>query len=58
MVDDDGDFSSAVATVLRGAGHETAIEDDPDGAMANLKKRLPDAVVLDQLGQRAGDILV
>lgn len=47
IVDDDEDFSSAVATVLRGAGHETTIEDDPEGAMADLKERLPDAVVLD-----------
>ncbi len=47
IVDDDEDFSSAVATVLHDAGHETAIEDHPDGAMASLKKRLADAVVLD-----------
>ncbi|MGO8747938.1 MAG: response regulator transcription factor [Thermoguttaceae bacterium] len=47
IVDDDEDFSSAVATVLHDAGHETAIEDHPDGAMASLKKRLADAIVLD-----------
>ena len=32
IVDDDADFSSAVATVLHNAGHQTAIEDRPDGA--------------------------
>ena len=36
-----------MATVLHDAGHETAIEDHPDGAMASLKKRLADAIVLD-----------
>ena len=47
IVDDDEDFSSAVAAVLRDAGHETAVLGEPDGVMASLKKRLPDAVVLD-----------
>jgi CheY-like chemotaxis protein len=47
IVDDDQDFSSAVATVLQSAGHETAIENDSNGAMARLKQRTPDAIVLD-----------
>ncbi|MGO8750890.1 MAG: response regulator transcription factor [Thermoguttaceae bacterium] len=47
IVDDDVDFSAAVATVLGGEGYETSIEDHPEGAMSSLKKRLPDAVVLD-----------
>ena len=47
IVDDDVDFSAAVATVLSGEGYETSIEDHPEGAMNSLKKRLPDAVVLD-----------
>lgn len=47
IVDDDPDFSAAVATVLAGAGHETAIADDPETALESLGRRLPDGVVLD-----------
>ena len=47
IVDDDQDFSSAVATILNKAGYQTAIEDNPDSALASLKNRLPDAVILD-----------
>jgi DNA-binding response OmpR family regulator len=47
IVDDDEDFASAVATVLRNAGHETAIVDHPDRVMPCLQKRLPDSIVLD-----------
>jgi two-component system NtrC family response regulator/two-component system nitrogen regulation response regulator GlnG len=47
IVDDDQDFSSAVATFLRNAGHQTVVEDSPDSALAYLKNQLPDAVVLD-----------
>ena len=47
IVDDDQDFSSAVATFLGNAGYQTAVEDNPDSALASLKNGLPDAVVLD-----------
>jgi len=47
IVDDDQDFSAAIAAVLQSDGHETVIEDAPDGVLARLKQRLPDAVVLD-----------
>ena len=47
IVDDDQDFSSAVATFLQNAGHQIVVEDSPESALARLKKQLPDAVVLD-----------
>ncbi len=47
IVDDDQDFSSAVATFLRNAGHQVVVEDSPDRALASLKNHLPGAVVLD-----------
>ena len=49
MVDDDEDFTSAVAEVLRGAGHEVAVEADTRTAMASMERRLPDLVILDLL---------
>lgn len=47
MVDDDNDFALAAATVLRGAGHEVAIEADVKAAVASMEQRLPDLVILD-----------
>lgn len=47
IVDDDEDFSAAVATVCRGEGHEVAVVSDAAGAQASLAARLPDAVILD-----------
>ena len=47
IVDDDEDFATAAATVLRNAGHEVKIELDTDGAMESVKERRPDLMVLD-----------
>ena len=47
IIDDDLDFAGAAAKVLRGAGHEVAIELDPAGALASVQKRPPDLVILD-----------
>ena len=47
IVDDDEDFASAVAAVLRGAGHEVGIELDPQSGLASIEGRRPDLVILD-----------
>lgn len=47
MVDDDEDFARAAAKVLRDAGHEIAIELDPEKAIDAMKQKLPDLVILD-----------
>jgi DNA-binding response OmpR family regulator len=47
IVDDDEDFSTAVATVLRGEGHDARIELDVSAAIRSMTERLPDLVVLD-----------
>lgn len=47
IVDDDEDFASAVSTVLRGQGYETAIETDGARAVTCIRERRPDAVILD-----------
>lgn len=47
IVDDDEDFASAAATVLRSAGHEVQIKLDTATAMASVKDRRPDLLVLD-----------
>ena len=47
IIDDDIDYSAAVATVLRDAGHETKIEPETDKAENNMHKRIPDLVILD-----------
>lgn len=47
IVDDDEDFATAAATVLRGAGHEVAMEMDLDGAIAHMEVKPPDLLVLD-----------
>lgn len=47
VVDDDADFSNAVATAIREDGHEVSVAADPDEALAAIEQRLPDVVVMD-----------
>ena len=47
IVDDDEDFATAAATVLRNAGYEVKIELETDAALESIKARHPDLVVLD-----------
>jgi len=47
IVDDDEDFAMAVATVLRGGGHDVRIELDLSAAVRSMTERRPDLVVLD-----------
>jgi CheY-like chemotaxis protein len=47
IVDDDEDFASAAATVLRNSGHDVQIELNPAVAVANMEKRRPDLVIMD-----------
>jgi CheY-like chemotaxis protein len=47
IVDDDTDFISAVSTVLKSRGHETASETEADRAIDRIRQRRPDAVILD-----------
>jgi len=47
IVDDDEDFASAVALVLRHAGHEVQVELETESALASMEKRCPDLAILD-----------
>lgn len=47
VVDDDEDFASAIAGILRSVGHEVRIELDTDSAIASMRDRRPDLVTLD-----------
>jgi DNA-binding response OmpR family regulator len=47
IVDDDEDFATAVATVLRRAGHEVKVDLDLSTAAGSMAERPPDLVVLD-----------
>jgi DNA-binding response OmpR family regulator len=47
IVDDDEDFASAAAKVLRGAGHEVHVALDTDSAVASMQQRRPDLAILD-----------
>ncbi len=47
IVDDDEDFATAVATVLRGKGHEVRMELDLSAAVRSMTDRRPDLVLLD-----------
>jgi len=47
IVDDDVDFASAAATVLRGSGHEVEIETNPVNVVDDMTRRSPDLIVLD-----------
>ena len=47
IVDDDEDFATAVATVLRSGGHDVRIESELSAAIRTMTERRPDLVVLD-----------
>ncbi len=47
LIDDDEDFARAAAKVLEHAGHEVAIELDPESAAEPLRRRPPDLLILD-----------
>jgi len=47
IVDDDEDFASAAAHVLRAGGHEVATEFDTRSAVRSVEKRAPDVAILD-----------
>ena len=47
IVDDDEDFATAVATALRGGGHDVRIESELSAAIRTMTERRPDLVVLD-----------
>jgi DNA-binding response OmpR family regulator len=47
VVDDDEDLSAAVATVLRGEGHEVRTEADVSTGLQSMLARRPDLVLLD-----------
>jgi DNA-binding response OmpR family regulator len=47
IVDDDEDYASALATVLRSAGHEVLTAITPETALAGMRQRPPDLVILD-----------
>ena len=47
IVDDDEDFASATAKVLRQAGHEVRIELDTNAAAKSMEANRPDLVILD-----------
>jgi DNA-binding response OmpR family regulator len=47
IIDDDDDFASSVATVLRDEGHDVRMKLDPKSGLAELRQRRPDLLVLD-----------
>ena len=47
MIDDDEDFTSAVATFLRDAKYEVQVELDIKSAEKSLTERRPDLIILD-----------
>lgn len=47
IIDDDEDFSVAVATTLRNDGYEVQVELDIQSAEKSMKNRRPDLVILD-----------
>jgi DNA-binding response OmpR family regulator len=47
VADDDEDFASAAAKVLRDAGHEVEVKLDIQGAVKSMEERRPDLLVLD-----------
>jgi len=47
IVDDDEDFASAAATVLRAAGHEVQVELETGAVLASVRQRRPDLLILD-----------
>ncbi len=47
IIDDDEDFATSAATVLRNTGHEVQIELDTESAVKSMEDRQPDLVILD-----------
>ena len=47
IVDDDEDFASAVAAVLRNASHEVAMEPSPEKVVQRISARRPEVLILD-----------
>ena len=47
VVDDDEQFSSAVARVLKAKGHDVATEAESGRVLARIRERRPDAIILD-----------
>ena len=47
IVDDDEDFANAVASSLRIAGHEVAVELETAGAARSMEARPPDLAIID-----------
>ncbi|MHC4663308.1 MAG: response regulator transcription factor [Planctomycetota bacterium] len=47
IVDDDKDFAAAVEVALVEAGHNVAIESDPESGMQSISAKCPDLVILD-----------
>lgn len=47
IVEDDEDFASAAATVLRNDGHEVEVELSTKAAIPRMEQRLPDLLILD-----------
>jgi DNA-binding response OmpR family regulator len=47
IVDDDEDFASTTATVLRAEGYEVQVELDIDSAVKSMENRPPDLAILD-----------
>ena len=47
IIDDDEDFASAVAVVMRGAGFEVDIALDIPSADRNMEVKTPDLIILD-----------
>lgn len=47
IVDDDLDFAQAMEAVLRGEGHEVAIETEAENTVGRIQQRRPDAIILD-----------
>jgi DNA-binding response OmpR family regulator len=47
IVDDDEDFASTIATVLRKEGHDVHIELDIESAVKSMESKPPDLAILD-----------
>jgi DNA-binding response OmpR family regulator len=47
IVDDDEDFASTIATVLRQEGHEVQVELEIDSAVKSMENKPPDLAILD-----------
>ena len=47
IVDDDEDFASTIATVLRTEGYEVQVELDIDNAVKSMENKPPDLAILD-----------